>query len=161
MLGDEVPPMPFSLRQKVSTFTCERMEVYRHTFIHLIAHDKRLFKMGRRAAIKVFSMRRYLRPEETKLYDRLAFHSLLKPRYRYYYTSVSITGYANIHSMRIAQYVVDEQMCQCRHYVDSNWPKYSIGLDSSARTDVHCAYKCLMGLLVGGMRRHPPRLVMF
>lgn len=31
MLGDEVPPMPFSLRQKVSTFTCERMEVYRHT----------------------------------------------------------------------------------------------------------------------------------
>lgn len=27
MLGDEVPPMPFSLRQKVSTFTCERMEV--------------------------------------------------------------------------------------------------------------------------------------
>lgn len=31
MLGDEVPPMPFGLRQKVSTFTCERMEVYRHT----------------------------------------------------------------------------------------------------------------------------------
>lgn len=27
MLGDEVPPMPFSLRQKVSTFTCERIGV--------------------------------------------------------------------------------------------------------------------------------------
>lgn len=151
MLGDEVPPMPFSLRQKVSTFTCERMEVPIQAYlIHLIAHDERLFKMGRRAAIKVFSMRRYLRPEETKLYDRLASHSLLKPRYRYYHTSFSTTGYANIHSMRVAQYVVDEQMCQCRHYVGSNWPKHSIGLDSSARTDVHCVYKWLMGLLVCG-----------
>lgn len=55
MLGDEVPPMPFSLRQKVSTFTCERMEVPIQAYlIHLIAHDERLFKMGRRAAIKVF-----------------------------------------------------------------------------------------------------------
>lgn len=126
--------------------------------IHLIAHDKRLFKMGRRAAIKVFSMRRYLRPEETKLYDRLASYSLLKPRYRYYYTSFSTTGYANIHSMRVAQYVVDEQIFQYRHYVGFNWPKYSIGLDSSARTDVHYAYKCLIGLLVGGMRRPPTAL---
>lgn len=120
--------------------------------IHLIA---RLFKMGSRAAIKVFSMRRYLRPEETKLYDRLASHSLLKPRYRYYHTSFSTTGYANIHSMRVAQYVVDEQMCQCRHYVGSNWPKH----DSSARTDVYCVYKCLMGLLVCGDT--PPRLLIF
>lgn len=127
--------------------------------IHLIAHDERLFKMGRRAAIKVFSMRRYLRPEETKLYDRLASHSLLKPRYRYYYTSFSTTGYANIHSMRVAQYVVDEQMCQCRHYVGSNWPKHSIGLDSSAKADVHCVYKCLIGLLVCGDTR--PRLLIF